>query len=245
MNRRNFLKNSVGLFVPAVFGIISAKADVLFRPWYANVPASTASYLYQQDFESGVNSAPSGWAQGAGTVTWNYATAPAPLAGSFSMETAAAARADLTLATVGAGSKTTLYYYFLFNAANKDDSLVSFLDTAGDDFSLGQNSTGSNIQMRIRANAGTFGNTVATYTASTTIHTWIAVIINGASSTIECWWSTTATKPATGGNNYAISGVGTTSGTFNTVQFSSAAAVGIQVYDTLRISSTPIGSNPS
>lgn len=41
MNRRKFLKNSAGLFVPSVFGIISSKADVVFRPWNANVPPAS------------------------------------------------------------------------------------------------------------------------------------------------------------------------------------------------------------
>lgn len=114
MNRRRFLKNAAGIFVPSAFGILRARGDVAWAKWNRN--ASTASggisYLVNEQCESGKGS----WATPSGLSTLNYAysSPPAPLKDTKSF----AGNGSGTGGIIGFSPQTSVEMFFLFSTAS-------------------------------------------------------------------------------------------------------------------------------
>lgn len=204
---------------------------------------TAASYLYSQDFESGVNSAPDSKWTSSGTANWNYATSPAPLVGSYSAE---CATGTSTLIFNYGSDITEVYGFFWINTTlGSNQYILQVKDTATNvfgyitiDFFSGNNHIGVNC-----GGGGGNGDASAAWTLGTSTTIWFHLKTGtGANAVMEIWWSANETKPvdaphifsATAGTNVA-----------NIRTFTFTCQTGTLILDKFRLSATAIGSNPT
>ena len=141
-----------------------------------------SSYIVDEEFETG--SIPSGWSAG-NTVTWNYATSPAPLFGSYSVYPADST--SYAIASFTAANE--IYVTFAMQQSGADINL-EVLRLYNGTTSLGNTLIGSDGSLRSIATGGTSSNGGAAdlaYVTTTYIKT--RFITNGTSNTTVTTWS--------------------------------------------------------
>lgn len=233
--------------VNAMLGVtVSTSSTILGRTPNSAVMgqtlASGSSYLFEENFEApGYQNS---WTEsGSGTITPTYATAPAPLQGSYSLRLLGVAQQPTTYSVLSS-DQGTLYVYFLCNIASlpgdyffslRNSSNVTVLELLVD-----------STLLRVRNGSSGGASTVTSFSAATTYHIWLKYVKGtGANSTSEVWFSTTGIKPADGSNNYAIKTGGNATTDVNRVYFglpSNSTWNGI--FDRVLCSTSPIGDNP-
>ncbi len=194
------------------------------------------SYIYQQDFESGVE--PAGWSH-VGTVAYNYATAPAPLRGSFSLGLASGANATYIYSSP---ISSDIYGFFEQADPNQNDTVLYVFDGSGN-VAFYIDNGGGHIRIN-HGSANAFTSTI--YSAPSVLYIWFHYLPasgGGGNGVAEVWVSTTTTKPANGSADYA--GLTTGTSTFSSQWFRpTGPASGTTSVDYFRLSLSPIGSNP-
>jgi hypothetical protein len=201
------------------------------------------TYLLQENFEG--TGYELSWTEAAGTPDEDYATAPAPLAGSHSLRldgTSVTQRAD----SPAFATTTDLWVYMLFNPTTLPGS-------GNNDFFHIRNSTTQVLAAQLNA-SGTVrvsvGNnslsTVSTMSAGTTYHVWVHYIAGSGSNAFgSIAFSTDGTKP-TSGNPYTEITTGTsTLGGDNLRLTATATNGGIFIMDKVRADDATIGDNPT
>jgi hypothetical protein len=245
MNRRTFLRNASGIFIPALLvprksiGQAFSINDSAFAGNATLAPSGGgASYLYQQDFESGTE--PTGWTHG-GTVNYNYTAAP--LVGSKSLSISAAGWADYTFGS----SYSELYCYFVCYFTAYNTALVNQawqVNGANTQFSMKLDSTGHAFVM-VPDGSHQSAATVTALPLSTLVHVWTHFKVGSGTNAIgSVGWSTDGTMP-TSGNQYAQYTTGTSTTNFNTLDMEDLGASVAVIYDKIRIAQSSIGSNPT
>ena len=144
--------------------------------------AAPSSYIVDEEFETG--SIPSGWSAG-NTVTWNYATSPAPLFGSYSVYPANST--SYAIASFTAANE--IYVTFAMQQSGADINL-EVLRLYNGTTSLGNTLIGSDGSLRSIATGGTSSNGGAADLAyATTTYIKTRFITNGTSNTTVTTWS--------------------------------------------------------
>jgi hypothetical protein len=170
------------------------------------------------------------------TANFTYATAPAPLEGSFSLRIAAPSGIPGKVSTYTA--QDTVYFYLLLNHA----TLVG----GANSFGLFDSSDGvvldvSNANPEFRLHCGTTTAFSTAITQGTTYSVWGDYTKGtGANAVCHLYHSTTTTKP--GSPNITIT-TGTATTQASKVRLGSNSTA-VHIYDHVRISTTAIGSAP-
>lgn len=198
-------------------------------------------YLYTQDFEDGV--IPSEWSEVGGSATWNYTPA---LRGNFSLGvtgTPLAVRAQFDYGT----ALPEVYGFFEMTTSNASGQLAVFdivEPTAREVMIIGTTPNPTALSLVVNLSGASNAITVATFNPGDHIYVWFHFAAGCGASLAntfgEVWWSTTTTKPATGGNNYGAVSIGTINGNARTYNFYS----GDTVADHFILSAGPLGDNP-
>ncbi len=192
-------------------------------------------YLVAEDFSS--LTASNTWTMNA-AQDWLYATAPAPLQGSYSWKTAALAGEAYTNFT----ATSDVWMYAQMN--------ISVLADQIDIFQLRDSSGTGQSKLRIMADGSIrflhFATTPYTatgiVTAGTTFHIWMHYYKGtGANSGGELFVSSSGTKP--GSANLTITGEGATANVSRVVIMGWSGAN--YIVDKVRVSTNSIGSNPN
>lgn len=203
----------------------------------ANVVASrrsavVVSYLINEDFEGA--GTPSGWTT-SGTVDFDYATAPAPLAGAQSLRVYGAAWNNATKAFTASAEANA---FFLISPGASSNVTI---------FSLRNNTTViCSVQLksdRVTVEHGTTAVNSMGAAVTSPSAVWLRYVPGtGANGVLELWInknSTSRTKPAL---SASISTGTATAQANNLICYAQGAQSWI--FDDIKISSTAIGSNP-
>jgi hypothetical protein len=202
------------------------------------LPTAGSSYLLSDNFEYANNAAAAtaGW-NNTGTPTWAYATAPAPLVGSFSLalngvsnyvDRNFTAASDIwEFIAVNTGALSVDCYPTILRSSGAANQALTIITSTG--------------VFQLNAGGGTV-STGAVYSANTTYYVWLHYVKGtGANAQAEGYISTTTTRPGS-------PTLSTTTGT------STLDAANVQIFvngtttmitDYLRISSSSIGSAPA
>ena len=191
---------------------------------FSGMPAAggAPTYLIQEEAEGA--STPSGWSD-TGTVTWNYATDPAPLAGSKSVIVSGAGNYYTTTATFAVQSE--YWARFIVHHSATPSSDLSFF-TGG--LELIMRSSSADIRIR----HGSEYSISYDATAGTVYYIWVhcKTTDSGGGVDGEVWISLNGTKPAT--PTLSISNGGW-SGTITTVLLRARYSCN-SIFDSLTIS---------
>jgi len=200
------------------------------------------SYVFSDDLEyaNAAAAASAGWTD-AGTPTWAYTTSPAPLQGTYSCLSNAAANSSYYDFT--ATDPVGIYFMFSVSAISTTPHLCRFYNSTTELFRVRALSTGA---IRIYTGGGT---TLATSSSAglvandTVYHLWIeATAGGGTNGSLAVSISTTPTKPP----SPDVSSLASTH-TLGLSRF--YIAVGVNscnlIADKIRVASSAIGSNPT
>lgn len=202
---------------------------------YQFVPQDPTLILHE-GFESG--GTPSGWT-GTG-VDFGYATAPAPLAGSFSLYGAASNSVGAKVFGTVAGE---LHGYFIYNTALSASSqgVLEIYAAATRQFRVRTLSAGT---LRVYQTDGTTtaGTSAAVITAGTNAHIWFRYLKGtGADGQLDLWVSANATKP--GSTTLSLTNL-TATVDADEIRFPVLVAGTSCIWDNVVIRTTTIGSDP-
>lgn len=251
MNRRAFTKRilagGAALWVPHVLAAPPPMLQrVISRPARTAAVTASRSYVLTEDCES----SPVGWTD-SGSVTWEYATSPAPLLGAKSVlldGSAANATSQKSLT-----SASEYWGYFLLNC--------TLLPSSGGSraFLYLRNGTtvvctwfivGTTGLIKATPLGGSSVTTTDGISASTLYHIWVhykaASIAPGSDAIAEAEFSTTATRLGSG-NKYIICSNGTNTANVDNLRLSAQFSTYgiICLYDKIRFDIQDIGSNPT
>lgn len=172
----------------------------------------------------------------------DYATAPAPLVGTYSLFMDTTAPANKQTRWVLGSAETELHIFFMFSDAtlpsNANGPIFTISDSGGNDQCYLYLRSDGTMQI---FNGGTSATTVDSPAASTTYYVWVDWKTDG---TAAVGFSTTGTKP-TSGNKYAsvTGGNGTTASV--RLHLRADSGTGLQIiFDKFLVSTATIGSNP-
>lgn len=202
------------------------------------VSAAASQYLIEDNLEYLDASAATtgGWVQ-AGTPTWAYATAPAPLQGSYSLQINASADA----ATHSFTAQSDVWAYYLFSTSNAANTSmrVYFLDAA--DAAQAEASANSATYWRANSGGGTNANsTVGDVVTDTKYHIWLHYVKGtGANAILEIYASTDGIKGTVKANRTS----GTSTGDAAKIRLNLSTST-LCIFDRVIVSSTEIGDNP-
>jgi len=176
---------------------------------------------------------------GTDIATFNYATSPAPLEGTYSaylLNTATAVNGWNTVITVSSG---TTYFFFIWNpkVLKNSDEIFRLTHLGGVLMSV------KNVSPEQAVYCGSVMSykSSSSFTEGTTYYVWGAYTPGtGANAVCDLYISTTSTKPAV--TIHATNGNATSYP--DAVQIMSSVNAAGNVIDKLRVSTTDIGSNP-
>lgn len=247
MNRRRFLKSSL-LWVPSAPYIVKAAVLPNQRHVAAKAAAGSSgpSYIFQENFETPTTGYENTWfgTAAGGTLAPATSTSGLSLQGAQCLHIIATAQGTFTSANFT--SSPEIYIYLLFRihstaAANKVP--LSLLDNTSTTF----------LQLYILATSQLDfydGSNEAKPTDATGLDTSYSVWLHykkgtGANAVMEVEYATTPTQVGSGSKYASFSnGVGTSNVTGINLGDTSAYTSDLY-FDKLRISTTPIGSNPT
>jgi hypothetical protein len=200
--------------------------------------STVAGYLVSEDFEG--TGAPAGWTV-VGSPNFDYATAPAPLEGTQSV---LFNNGGLSI-TRDIPPQSTLEGFFKFNCSSLSVAIrmVELHTIAGGNFlrivagTTGAISTATGTGTTI--SFGTAGQIVPGQTYNVW---WRYVAGTGSDGVFQVWLSDTETKP---GSPTLSNTVGTWTQACDRYRNSINATGPTIIYDKIRLSATPIGSNPA
>lgn len=205
----------------------------------------SASYLLSESFDgattcgaaAGSNCSNTWSAAGTPVITFNYATAPAPLEGSFSMLLGAASDSTLTYHAITAVDSVNFFFIVNHKVLAASNSIFEIVDSVGTSLiSI------SNANPEWRIFCGTVSDFSTTITQGTTYFVWGDYLKGtGANAVCHLYTATTSTKPGSPGITIT-NGDATTQTAFTVMMATDATAQ--TIYDKLRVSSTTIGSSP-
>jgi hypothetical protein len=201
-------------------------------------------YLLSDDLEYADNAAAGDVGRWTvfGSPTFGYATSPnGPLAGSYSLKISGFGGDTATTNNFTASADTWVYFVFRITSLAANQIVCTFLDSSGDKTAeCTVLTTGA-----IRLLAGGAGTTVQSgldlIAAATTYHIWLHYSRStGSGATMEAWVSLTGVR-----GDLAIStasGIGSAQAT--SLRFGPVSSGPALIWDTLRVSASPIGDNP-
>jgi len=239
----------LALASPAFSGEHLARLTPALLGGTAIASAGSPSYLFADDFENGNTQ----WTKSQGTANGNfaYATAPAPLAGSYSLLLDESlgnvllyrnttnwqavektyAYAQVNIGAIGNVSTTTTRYVLVFRDASNNDIC-----------STGLRSNGDEIRWAVTASGASALTTIVPATA-TTYHVWLEYVEGSGDGSCSVFVATTGTKP--GSASAARTGLNLTT---DAVRIGVAAfynEVDAVIFDKVRVDNESIGSDPS
>jgi hypothetical protein len=201
------------------------------------------TYLVKQDFEgAGYDNSETWTESGAGTIDEDYATSPAPLVGSQSLQLSGAA--VINTYTTFAGQSTVDVYFKLHRVSGSNHRGMSLRNSSGTAvFYLIIESGGA-----LTARAGTAGgvSTVSTTSTGTTYDVWITWTKGtGANAVASVAFSTNGVRPLSG-NAYAQHTTGNAATDAARIMLGSDLSSTFHlVFDKVRVDDVTIGDNPS
>lgn len=252
MNRRSFVKRASGLFVPACFGIfvprlISQPGGVFLTKNQVKSVGGGPTYVIQENCDG--TGTPAGWTNDGTQVTttsWDYATSPAPLEGTQSLQIVQPANSGYTYYDITALSE--LWVYMLVNVSSHSGtnaSFFQFLDVGGTVQARVGLDSSNHLDIFDDFSANEQVTTDALSTA-TTYSLWGHYKVgSGTNGVLDAEFATTPTMVGSGNKFKQIT---TGHGTANITRFrigNSNAPTITFICDKIRVASTSIGSNPS
>jgi hypothetical protein len=227
--------------------LISLSLGAQSLPMGSRPIATGTSYLVSESFEGA--SACGNGSQSNCSVTWtqsdtitsafNYATAPAPLEGSYSLRVTGGA-------SIGAFFKSftaqdTVYFYFIVNHTTLvgGTNIFGILDGSANMLMRVSN---ANPEWLVRCGDTTAYSTAITQ--GTTYHVWGDYTKGtGANAVCHLYTATTSTKPGSAGITITT---GTSTGQATYVgMMEDGNNTAVTIFDKIRVSTSAIGSNPS
>jgi hypothetical protein len=196
--------------------------------------SSGFAYLVNEGAEGGVT--PVGWTN-SGTVAWNYTTAPYLLEGSNSLEIGD--NTSFTWISITAASNVWGYCLFASNSGASPVALRFRNGTTGVANLAFQMADGS---VKITCGSATAVSSAGLVSAGNVYSVWLHYLPGtGSNAQCEAYVATTPTRP--GSPTVSLSN-GTSNTVANRFYFFPAGGTAIQATDHMRVSTSPIGSNP-
>lgn len=235
MNRRKFLWTGA-IFVPAAKSIAQAGLRSPAFVGGLNKHPSGSSYLVEEDCESG--STPSGWTD-SGAVEWNYATAPAPLAGSYSFRANGSTESTVKSFT----AQSEVWAYLVVNITGLVSSPYAITLRDSSDANLIRVRFMSDGAVRAYNSTGSASTAAGVVASGTTYSVWIRYVKGtGSNSISQVWISSTTTKPG----SVTVEKTDGSSTTDASKFFINPGVTSADlICDTMRAASFEIGSNPT
>lgn len=199
-----------------------------------------AGYLVCEDFEG--TGTPTGWSKSASYFTFD-STSPTPLEGSQSAaETSTQAYQDGSGKYTFGAAQANLYLYFIMRMNDVDGTGTYrpfFIAYSGAKKPVYlAHAGGTSTQIRVYEGSTYGGDYNVGLSEDTIKHFWVEY--TSSNSTFNVYVSSTTTKPSTP----SVTASGDCNGSVDSFTFMAAEGMTAQ-FDHVRVSSTPIGSNPS
>lgn len=222
-----------------------APITIISSPRASTAAAAGATYLLTENFEgTGYDETITGsWTESSGTPDEDYATSPAPLAGSQSLElNDAGANERIDSPTYAATADIWLYFLVHFNSLPAaTETVASFRNSTTEMCSMQITSAGL---LRVAMTGGNSVTTVSAMSAGTTYHVWIHYTAgSGANAFGSVAFSTDGTKP-TSGNAYTQKTDSTATASSDNIRLRSDGAIQLFM-DKVRVDDANIGDNPT
>lgn len=211
-----------------------------FSFWKPAAGGGGVSYLLSEDFEG--TGIPAGWTTIAGSPNYDYATSPAPLAGSQSLGIPSGASTEAAFTASG-----DLWVYCKFSVDVISGSPDLFVIKDASDANVCRVRIISTGVIRVYNGAAVQSDSSAgAYTAGDVRHVWVHYVkgtgATDGAATLYLSTGTAATRPDSPTAPPITTGTATTNADTWAV---GGIASTVKVYDTLRISTSEIGSNPT
>jgi hypothetical protein len=165
-------------------------------------PAGPPTYLVSEDFEG--TGTPAGWTDdttSGGTIDHDYATSPAPLVGSQSVQIDATTTGHINTSKTFAAQSTVECYVQIYmdnagvGGVTSTARLVGFWGSSGATEVGTLRYDSSNLRFNIICGSTVVSGTIGSH-YDTLYHVWLRYVKGtGANATLEAYISTTGTKP--------------------------------------------------
>ena len=210
------------------------------------VAASSVSYVLQENFEYPTVGFDNNNANG-----WTTNDTVDPVSATITLEGTQCCKLGYNATngsiSVGFAELTNIYLYMLFQATGTNNSILVSLKNSATVVARAQYvSSGGNKFLIQDDTSSPNVTTIGAWLANTKYHVWIKHLAGtGANSTGSIGFSSDGVEPTSGDDNYAGYTNGNATLAVDNITILNVGAVKITYVDKIRISSSPIGNNPS